>query len=336
MSNSLSRVMAMLRHIPRHPRKIDTNALSRRLERAGYTISIRSIQRDLNDLSCILPLVADNGRPQGWSWQADADPFHLPFLDPQAALTFHLVQRHLSALLPESTLDYLAPWFRTATAVLEANDHGVTRWPDKVRVLPRGLRLRSPPIDPGVHATLYDALLRERQVTIRYLPRQATAPKEYVVHPLGVVARDTVIYLVCTMRNFTDVRQLALHRMRSAIMLDEPCNRPEGFDLDAYIADGAFGYSESGDTIQLEARFTSDAAAHLFEYPLADDQRIVPDGTGAVRVSATVLDTKELRWWLLGFGDQVTVLGPPRLRDRMRDTVAGMAAAYGLMTASVA
>lgn len=336
MSNTLSRVMAMLRHVPRYPRKIVTTALLDQLERAGYDITLRSIQRDLNDLSCILPLVADNGRPQGWSWQADADPFHLPFLDPQAALTFHLVQRHLHTLLPESTLDYLAPWFRTATAVLEANDHGVTSWPNKVRVLPRGLRLQSPPIDANVHATLYDGLLQERQVTIRYLQRQATEPKEYRVHPLGVVTRDTVIYLVCTMWDFTDVRQLALHRMQSATMHEEACKRPEGFCLDAYIAGGAFGYPESSDTILLEARFTNGAAAHLFECPLADDQQIVPDDVGAVRVSATVLDTKELRWWLLGFGDQVTVLGPPRLRERMRDTVAGMAAGYGLMPASAA
>ena len=334
MSTTLSRMMAMLRHIPRHPRKIDTAALLHRLDSAGYDISIRSIQRDLNDLSCILPLVSDNGRPQGWSWQADADPFHLPFLDPQAALTFHLVERHLNALLPESTLNYLAPWFRTAAAVLEANDHGVTRWPDKVRVLPRGLRLQSPPIDPGVHATLYDALLQERQVTIGYLQRQATQTKQYRVHPLGVVTRDTVIYLVCTMWDFTDVRQLALHRMQSATMLDDACNRPAGFCLDGYIAGGAFGYPESSDTILLEARFTSDAAAHLAECPLSPDQLIVHEDDGMVRVSATVLDTKELRWWLLDFGHQVTVLGPVALRDRIRDTVAGMAASYGLVCAS--
>jgi predicted DNA-binding transcriptional regulator YafY len=336
MSTTLSRTMAMLRHIPRYPRKVDANALLQRLESAGYGISLRSIQRDLNDLSSILPLVSDNARPQGWSWQADADPFHLPFLDPQAALTFHLVERHLNTLLPESTLDYLAPWFRTAAAVLEANDKGVTRWPDKVRVLPRGLRLQSPPIDPGVHATLYDALLQERQVTVRYLQRQANEPKEYLVHPLGVVTRDTVIYLVCTMWSFTDVRQLALHRMRSATMLAEACSRPAGFCLDAYIAAGAFGYPESSDTIELEARFTAHSAAHLAECPLADDQQIVLDGAGFVRVSATVLDTKELRWWLLGFGDQVTVLHPPRLREQMRDAVAGMAASYGLTPSSAA
>jgi predicted DNA-binding transcriptional regulator YafY len=328
--------MAMLRHIPRYPRKIDTTTLLERLENAGYDISLRSIQRDLNELSSILPLMSDSARPQGWSWQADAEQFQLPFLDPQAALTFHLVERYLDTLLPESTLTYLAPWFRTAKAVLEANEHGVTQWPDKVRVLPRGLRLQSPPVDASVHATLYDALLQERQVSIRYLQRQATEPREYVLHPLGVVVRDTVSYLVCTMWEFTDVRQLALHRMQAATLLDTPCRRPEAFSLDGYIAAGAFGYPESSETLEFDALFTTDAAAHLFECPLADDQRIVPDGPGMVRVTATVLDTKELRWWLLGFGDQVTVLGPPRLREQMRASACGMTANYGAVAASAA
>jgi predicted DNA-binding transcriptional regulator YafY len=328
--------MAMLRHIPRHPRKIDTSSLLARLENAGYDISLRSIQRDLNELSTFLPLVADSARPQGWSWQADAEQLHLPFLDPQAALTFHLVERHLNTLLPESTLHYLSPWFRTARTVLEANDHGVTRWPEKVRVVPRGLRLQSPPIAPTIHATLYDALLQERQVMVRYLQRQAKESKEYLVHPLGIVTRDTVIYLVCTMWDFTDVRQLALHRMQSATLRDASCRRPDGFCLDGYIATGAFGYPESSDLVQLEARFTNDAAAHLYECPLSDDQQIVSEGADEVKVSATVSDTRELRWWLLGFGSQVTVLGPERLREQMATAAAGMAANYGLPSATVA
>lgn len=336
MSNTLSRMMAMLRHIPRHPRKIDTTHLLQRLEVAGYQISLRSIQRDLNELSAILPLVSDNAKPQGWSWQAEAEQFHLPFLEPQAALTFHLVQRYLQALLPESTLNYLDPWFRTANAVLEENDSGMTKWPDKVRILPRGLRLQSPRIDPTVHAALYDALLKERQVSIRYLQRQAATPKEYRVHPLGVVVRDTVIYLVCTMWDFADVRQLALHRMQAATMLDEECRRPDGFSLDAYIAEGGFGYPESAETISLEVLFSKDAAAHLMECPLADDQQIIPYGADHVRVCATVLDTKELRWWLLAFGDQVTVLAPSTLRERMCITATNMAAQYAPAAVSAA
>lgn len=233
-------------------------------------------------------------------------------------------------------MDYLAPWFRTAANVLETTNNGMTQWPDKVRAVPRGLRLQSPRINSAAQATLYDALLEERQVLLRYQQRNAAEPREYLVHPLGVVTRDTVIYLVCTMWNFSDVRQLALHRIHAATILEEPSRRPEGFSLDGYIAAGAFGYPESGETILLDAVFSTEAAAHLAESPLADDQQIVPHGKGLVRASATILDTKELCWWLLGFGDKITVLGPAGLRERMRAVAAGMAANYGVPTASAA
>lgn len=328
MSSTLPRTLAMLRHIPRYPRKIDTTTLQERLSRAGYDISQRTVQRDLNNLCAILPLMGDEARPQGWSWQPDAEQFQLPFLEPQAALTFHLVERHLHALLPESTLDYLQPWFKEAANVLEANSTGVTKWPEKVRVVPRGLRLQSPPIIPAVHATLYDALLNERQLTLRYQQRGATQAKEYRVHPLGVVTRDTVIYLVCTMWDFTDVRQLALHRIQQATMLEEASRRPPDFSLDSYIAAGAFGYPEGPGAVQLDAVFSTSAAAHLLESPLSDDQKITPYGEGTVRVTATILDTKELRWWLLAFGDQVTVLGPASLRERMCAITRNMAGNY--------
>ena len=43
--------------------------------------------------------------------------------------------------------------------------------------------------------------------------------------------------------------------------------------------------------------------------PLADKLRSVTDDAGTVLGSATMLDTKELRWWRLVFSDHVTVLG---------------------------
>jgi hypothetical protein len=76
--------------------------------------------------------------------------------------------------------------------------------------------------------------------------------------------------------------------------------------------------------------------SHLAKCLLAPDQELTPEGRDLVRVRATVLDTKELRWWLLGFGEQVTLLAPTRLRDRMRETVASMASHCGMSPTSVA
>jgi predicted DNA-binding transcriptional regulator YafY len=138
------------------------------------------------------------------------------------------------------------------------------------------------------------------------------------------------------MWNFTDVRQLALHRMRAAMILEEQSCRPDGFSLDGYIAGGGFGYPESGETIRLEALFSQPAAVHLAECPLSDDQQILPQDAETVPLCATVLDTKELRWWLLGFGDQVTVQSPPALRDSMCVTAKNMAAQYMTLAPSAA
>ena len=84
--DALLRHWAMLRMIPRHPRRIDTGRIRDGLERLGYSITLRSIQRDLNKLAAVLPLSCDESKPQGWWWQAEAGLLEIPGLDPQAAL----------------------------------------------------------------------------------------------------------------------------------------------------------------------------------------------------------------------------------------------------------
>ena len=111
-------------------------------------------------------------------------------------------------------------------------------------------------------------------------------------------------------------------------MLAAPVNRPAGFDLDAYIASGAFGYPVGG-AIRLEALFSEGAAFHLGERPLSEDQRLEPTDDGRVLLTATVQDTSELRWWLLGFGDQVEVLAPESIREEMARIARNMDAKYG-------
>jgi len=148
------------------------------------------------------------------------------------------------------------------------------------------------------------------------------------VHPLALVLRGPALYLLATLDDFEDIRQLRVHRFLSAELLaDQPRRLPEGFDLDAYIRTGSFEYPE-GDPIPLVALFQRGAARHLQEAPLSADQRIVDEDDWRVRLSATVNDTALLRWWLLGFGAGVEVLEPVALRAEMADTARRMAWRY--------
>src|SRR5699024_4296844 len=99
-------------------------------------------------------------------------------------------------------------------------------------------------------------------------------------------------------------------------------HRPDGFDIDHYVREqGEFNYPTGEGHIKLELLFTPGAAQHLAERPLSDDQRIETIDDKTVRLRATVLDTDELLWWLLGFGDSVEVRKPKKLRQRVIDTL---------------
>ncbi|TXT26557.1 MAG: transcriptional regulator-like protein [Gallionellaceae bacterium] len=311
------RQWAMLRRIPQQPRQITALELTGRLESEGFEVSKRTVERDLHSLSGIFPLIAnDRSRPYGWSWSKDAEAFALPAMSPLQALTLELARDHLSALLPASLLGTLAPYFKCADGVLSSGD-GVKKlagWRKKVAIVPPNQPLIPPDYPDGIIEAVHSALLSGQQLEISYASREQGETKTYPAHPLGIVQRGAVTYLVATLYGYTDIRLLAVHRIRSAQVLDQPAKAPKKFDLAEYIRQGAFGFEEGGE-IKLAARFTAPAAEHLRETPLSPDQRIEPDQAGWVRVEATVPGTAQLRWWLLGFGDQVEVLDPATLRE---------------------
>ena len=311
------RQWAMLRHIPQHPRQITARDLNERLESEGFVVTKRTVERDLLSLSEIFPLLSnERSRPYGWSWNKNAEAFALPSMSPLQALTLELAHDHLANLLPANLLATLTPYFKCAEGVLSSGD-GVKKlasWRKKVAIVPPNQPLIPPNYPEEIIEAVHSALLSEQQLEISYTSREQGETKTYPVHPLGIVQRGAVTYLVATLYDYTDIRLLAVHRIHSAQVLDQPVKTPKKFNLAKYIRLGAFGFDESGE-IKLVVRFTTPAVEHLRETPLSLDQQIEPDQPDWVRLRATVPDTAQLRWWLMGFGDQVEILEPVSLRD---------------------
>lgn len=329
MSDALLRQWCMLRGIPRPPKRIDAKSLLKRLEASGFQVNLRTVQRDLVNLSRALPLSSDDSKPQGWSWRADAPQLDIPTLEPLTALVFHLAEKHLHALLPAASLGQLSPWFDTAKRVLDQQDGGLGAWRNKVRVLAAGQALMPPLVDEAIQERVSQALLTNKQLRIEYAPRTGSQVKNYVINLLGLVVRNQIIYLVATIGSYTDIRQLALHRIATAELQETDIVPLAGFDLEAYIQEGAFGWQVSeGGPIRLVATFSQGAAPSVTERLLAPDQEIDEHPNGSVTITATVADTKALRVWLLGFGDQVIVEGPSELRNEIAQIVKAMCRNY--------
>lgn len=329
---TLLRQWDMLRMIPRYPMKIAASEIANRLIDEGFTVTKRTVERDLLALSEAFPLLSDTrSMPFGWSWQQHAAPFDVPQLTPTQALAFVLMQEYLGTLLPGSVTSDLGPYFRMARQRLaDAASGGAGRhWLERVRIIPPSQPLIAPKVVPAVHAAVTDALLKDCKLAITYRSRGAEKSRDAVVHPLGLVQRGALLYLVVVFDGYEDVRTLVLHRISKAEVLPERTERPQGFDLADHVRQGFLDFG-SGKSIKLVALFEEDATIALAESPLSEDQELGPPEDGMVRVSATVTETPQLVWWLLGFGGRVEVLQPASLRSKLTDTAKAMGKRYGL------
>jgi len=247
-----------------------------------------------------------------------------------SALAFKLAADNIRHLMPAATTRHLEPYFKAAGDRLDRLGADAMRsWPDKVRILPDRLHRVPPEIDGEVMENVQQALFEERRLKLMYRRRGAEADREYEAVPLGLVYHGSVGYLVCTLWDYDDPVQFALHRIKEATILDEPARAPDGFTLDGYIESGAFGFLVGEGTIALKAVFAREVAPSVVETPLSEDQRASVLDDGRVMVEATVADTAALRRWLLGCGPGVEVIEPPELRDEIAGVASRVAAMYG-------
>ncbi|WP_018866207.1 MULTISPECIES: YafY family protein [unclassified Thioalkalivibrio] len=331
MRATLQRRMLLLGMIPRQPRRVSAPALVDHLQARGLPTTLRTIERDLEALSGFLPLGRDErDRPYGWYWLSEAPLQDVPALDPETALTLQILDAHAARLLPPSARERLKPQIARARDVLDAagQDSGLSLWPERIRILSNGPPLDPPEMPKGVFPVLQQGLLERRCLDITYRSRSRGRVKDHRIHPLALVFREPVTYLLATIEPHQDVLHLAAHRIEAATLTDRPAGDPDdGFDLDELIRDGAFDYPE-GDLIELELRVSAELAYHLREARLSEDQSIQCGSDGISRVTATVRDTARLKWWLLGLGAAVQVVGPTALREAIAEELESARVAY--------
>ena len=328
MPDTSLRKIEMLRLIPRRSPGLTCVEIGQKLADRGFMVDVRTIQRDLAALSGMFPLISDDGRPGRWWWMEDGSGLGMPGHDAFSALTWKLVGEHLEPLLPQPLLREISTELVSAQSYLEnEGSEKLSRWHARVRLLPNLFRLGPPRMEDHVPAAVYAALFEARKLGLEYRARGEDATKSLTVNPLALVIRDSVYYLLATIEPYSDVRQLVLHRMQRAEQLAEPVWEPASFDLDEYITSGGFAYGPGG-SIRLVARFETYAAQHLLESPLAEDQVATPLDDGRIEIRATVQETNQLFWWLMGFGSNVEVIEPTQLREEFKVEISNLSDRY--------
>jgi predicted DNA-binding transcriptional regulator YafY len=186
-------------------------------------ISERTARRDLEALAMAgIPVYSQAGRGGGWSLVGGART-DLSGLTADEARTLFLVAGPSAAATPEikAALRKLVralpePFRAEAEAAASAVVIDPDRWD------------RNSPPPPAHLDELRQAVVDGVQVRLGYAGRDRPE-SERVVHPLGLVAKASVWYLVAG----TDAgqRTFRVSRVRSVVRTGDPVERPEGFDL---------------------------------------------------------------------------------------------------------
>lgn len=296
----------LLRRIPRG-RKVTASELHDQLRDAGIVRELRTIQRQLEMLSEHFEIERDErSKPYGYRWLEKAKGLALPNLTPQEALLLGLAEEHLKNLLPARLMKSMEGLFVQARRNLGPDSSAKLerQWSSKVRVVATSQPLLPPKINADVFETVSEALYANRWLQLDYL--NASGKRALVeVMPLGLAQQGPRLYLVCRYKNYDNERSLALHRILSANAVSTvPFDRPKEFDLKKYDDDGRFGYGNCK-RIKLQFIIKKAAGLHLLESPLSTDQEVkeLPD---LYEISATVVESAMLNWWLRGFGDAVS------------------------------
>ena len=294
----------LLKRIPRQ-RKVTASQLHQQLADAGITRELRTVQRQLEMLSEHFDIERDDSsKPYGYRWKQNAIGLAVPQLSEQESLLLTLAGQHLQNLLPASLLKSMEGFFVQARANLapHANARREREWLSKVRVVSTTQPLLPPRIAADVFEAVGNALYANQYLAVEYKNQNSKTTCADIM-PLGLAQQGTRLYLVCRFRGFENERTLAMHRIMSAKASTLTFERPAGFDLQKYDDDGRFGFGD-GKQIQLTFCITEGAGFHLLESPLSKDQQARPV-KGGYEITATVVETAQLEWWLRGFGEQV-------------------------------
>jgi predicted DNA-binding transcriptional regulator YafY len=329
---AMLRTWETLKLIPQRQPGKTARMLLTELAVRGYSVSKKTVERDLVTLSTIFPITAnEDSKPYQWFWAPDAS-LDLPGVALTEALSLVLTEETLTGLMHKSLLAPLKGRLDAAKRLLgEARGHNATAgWTDKICAVPRELMLRAPKVDADVLSVVQGALVADRQLEIEYRSLQDTSASWRTVNPRGLLLKGSVMYLLADKKDVgsdsdAPVKQYALHRIRAARATVKPVTR-SAFNLKKYVEKTEH---EVGNRhgIRVRLRISADLAKIVREAPLSARQQIRTTGAETILIAA-MRDTPALRRWILGHGAAVEVLAPAALKTAIRAQVLAAAAKY--------
>lgn len=333
--HSPSELRACLYHLLRHGKKgslglrhpTNTQTLANCLGVTKRTVErlLRQFREDYR-----LPLACDSKTHNHYF--ADVVPENLPLgplLDAEQQLALAVAREFLTTLNGQALVDQLQEGFRRVTGA----DFGQIDVPGGYGV-GDFITIRAPGagvVRPKVFPAIFNCLVHQRVLSVTYQSKTSPTPSARRLHPYHLayvenrwilIARDTSLA-----EDQHPIRTYVVARFSSPRWGDDMFERPAGFDPSPYVQ-SAFGAHAGSERHDVRLRIAAVGAHHVIERHWHESQTLEVQPDGSVLVRYTVSHLGDITRWVLGFGADCEVLGPPELREHVASEAKRLANKY--------
>lgn len=302
-------------------RRLTSRELAERLE-----VSERTIHRDMEALSATgVPVIAERGAGGGWTLPGgyqtkltglNPDEIQALFMAGPVRLLADLgLEKAAEAARLKLQASLPSVHRQTADFVRQRIHVDLSTWQggggERLTLLP----------------TLQDAIWQERKLHLAY-QRNDGAPVERLVDPLGLVAKGSTWYLIAGVEG--KLRTYRVSRIHAATPADQPCVRPEGFDLAAYWAQSVATFVADLPRYPARVRVAPEIQRRLrFAGRFAKfEETLPPDEDGWQELTIRFETINEASEYALSFGPYLEVLEPAELRAKVLELAERTVAFY--------
>ena len=172
-------------------------------------------------------------------------------------------------------------------------------------------------------AQLQKAITKKHKVNIRYNSLFEGEVIELDLDPYHLLFNQRAWYVVGFSSMHESVRTFKLNRIRELEVTEKCYLSGEHFDLNDYLGK-AWAMIPEGRIYDVKLRFLPKVANNVTEVQWHSTQKVTRNGDGSATVEFRVDGLGEISWWILGYGDQVQVIAPKALRERILETAKNM------------
>lgn len=176
-------------------------------------------------------------------------------------------------------------------------------------------------------AQLQRAIRERRQVEMTYDSLHDKEVLELALEPLHLHFSRRAWYVIGRSLLHEEIRTFKLKRIQQIKVLNKRFVLEKPFRIDAYLGN-AWALMPEGEMYRVRLRFTAMVAQNVAEVLWHRTQEITWQKDGRLVYEADVDGLTEISWWILGYGDQVEVLGPEKLRGMIAERVENMGRLY--------